>query len=213
MEQPRTGGPSAAGVGRADRPLGRGLEDVSHVFLSPKADEGNPAPGVGWRAERPFPRDESASSALLLRPMAQVTREQVAAVLEEFAGALEEGLQGIDAEIPCPPCGEIDVLAVDRTSRLTIIDFDTAANDELLLRGLGHCDWVVRNLANVRRMFRGRAINFSLPPRLVLLGPRFSARMRQVACQLPAPRIDWFRYHFVEAPGRPGVFFEPVSTE
>jgi hypothetical protein len=213
MEQPKPGGPSAAGVGRPDRPLGRGLEDVSHVFLSPKVDEGSTAPNVGWRAERPFPREESATSALLLRPMAQVTREQVAAVLQEYEGALEEGLQGIDAEIPCPPYGEMDFLAVDRASQLTIIDFDTTANDELLIRGLGHCDWMTRNVPNLRRMFRGRAINFSLPPRLFLLGPQFSARVRQVARQLPAPRIDWFRYHFVETPGRPGVFFEPVPSE
>lgn len=213
MDQPKAGGPSAAGVGRSDRPLGRGLEDVSHVFLSQKADEGDTTPGGGWRAERPFPREESATSALLLRPMAQVTREQVAAVLKEFEGALEEGLKGIDAEIPCPPCGEIDFLAVDRANQLTIIDFDTTASDELLIRGLGHFDWLVRNVPNVRRMFRGQAINFSLQPRLFLLGPQFSSRVRQVARQLPAPRIDWFRYHFVETPGRPGVFFEPVPAE
>jgi len=145
--------------------------------------------------------------------MAQVTREQVASVLKEFAGALEDGLKGIDADVPCPPCGEIDLLAVDRASQLTIIDFDTTASDELLIRGLGHFDWVVRNVPNVRRMFRGHAINFSLPPRLVLLGPRFSPRVRRVAGQLPAPRIDWVRYHFVDTPGRPGVFFEPIPAE
>ena len=212
MDQSDPGG-GAAGVGRWDRPLGRGLEDVSHVFLSPKADKGGTDPSGGWRAERPFPRQESAPSTLLLRAAAQVTREQVAEVLKEFGGALEEGLRGIDFAIPCAPCGEIDLIAIDRASLLTIIDFDTTSNDELLLRGLSHFDWVVRNLLNVRRMFRGQAINFSLEPRLVLLAPQFSSRVRCVARQIPRPRIDWVRYHVVETPGRPGIFFEPLAAE
>jgi hypothetical protein len=213
MEPPKAGVPGAAGGGRSDRPLGRGLEDVSHVFLSPRLEQGGPAPAVGMRPERPFTREESPAGALLLRPMAQVTRAQVAAALREFAGALEAGLQAIDAELPCPPGGEIDVLAVDRASQLTIIDFDTTANDELLLRGLGHVDWMVRNVPSLRRMYRGQAINFSLPPRLMLLGPWFSPRVRQVARQLTAARIGWLRYQFVETPGGPGVFFEPAPPE
>ena len=217
MEQPKPGGPSAPGAGRSERPLGRGLEEVSHVFLSQKAGKGStdpgPGGGPGWQAERPIPREESTPSALLLRPVAQVTREQVAAVLKEFAGALEEGLRDIDAEIPCGPGGEIDLLAIDRANQLTIIDFDTTSSDELLLRGLDHFDWVVGNLPNVRRMLRGQAINFSLEPRLILLAPQFSSRVRRVACRIPRPRIDWFRYHFVEAPGRPGIFFEPLAPE
>jgi len=212
MNPPEPGG-GAAGVGRSDRPLGRGLEDVSHVFLSQKADEGGTDPNGGWRAERPSPRQEPAPSTLLLRPAAQVTREQIAAALKEFGGALEDGLRGIDAEISCGPCGEIDLMAIDRASQLTIIDFETTSSDELLIRGLGHFDWVVRNLLNVRRMFRGQAINFSLEPRLFLLAPQFSSRVRCVARQIPRPRIDWIRYYFVETPGRPGVIFEPLAAE
>jgi len=213
MNPPEPEGPSAAGVARVDRPLGRGLEDVSHVFLSRKAAEGATDPNGGWRVERPVPREESVPSALLLRPAARVTQEQVAAALKEFEGALEEGLRGIDAEIACAPCGEIDLLAIDRASQLTIIDFDPTSSDELLIRGLGHFDWVVRNLPNVRRMYRGQAINFSLEPRLFLLAPEFSSRLRRVAGQIPRPRIDWVRYHFVETPGGPGIFFEPLPAE
>jgi len=213
MTQPEPEGPGAAGVARADRPLGRGLEDVSHVFLSRKAAEGATDPNGSWRVERPVPREESVSSALLLRPAARVIREQVAAALKEFEGALEEGLRGIDAEIACAPCGEIDLLAIDRTSQLTIIDFETTSSDELLIRGLGHFDWVVRNLPNVRRMYRGQAINFSLEPRLFLLAPQFSSRLRRVARQIPRPRIDWVQYHFLETPAGPGIFFEPLPAE
>jgi hypothetical protein len=208
----KPGASSGPGVGRTDRPLGRGLEDVSHVFLSQQADAGSMDPGTR-RAGRPLPGEDAAASALLLRPAAQVTREQVGAALREFAGALEDGLKGIDDGIPCAPCGEIDLLAVDRASQLTIIDFDTTSGDELLIRGLGHLDWVLRNVPNLRRMFRGQAINFSLPPRLFLLAPQFSSRVRCVARQITGLQIDWVRYHLVEMPGRAGILFEPLSAE
>jgi hypothetical protein len=212
MEQPEPG--AAAGLGRSDRPLGRGLEDVSHVFLSQKADAGSADAGGGWRAERPFPRQESAAGALLLRPAAaQVARERIAAALKEFAGALEEGLRVIDAEIACDACGAIDLLAIDRASQLTIVDFETTPGDEILIRGLGHFDWLVRNQLNLRRMLRGQAINFSLEPRLFLLAPQFSARVRCAARLIARPRMDWVRYHFLETPGRPGIFFEALPAE
>ncbi|MGH7499857.1 MAG: hypothetical protein ACREL3_13520, partial [Gemmatimonadales bacterium] len=123
-----------------------------------------------------MPREKTAPSALLLRPAACITREQVAAALKEFDGALEPGLRGLDAGIPCAPDDEIDLLAIDRASQITIVDFDTTSSEELLIRGLGHFDWVLRNVPNLRRMFRGQAINFSLEPRLVLLAPQFSSR-------------------------------------
>jgi hypothetical protein len=183
------------------------------VFLSPEAAERGTDPAGGRRPGRPLPREEAVPSALLLRPAAQVTREQVAAALKEFEGALEEGLRGLDAEVPCAPCGEIDLLAVDRGNQLTIIDFDTTSSDELLVRGLGQVDWVLANVPNLRRMYRGQAINFSLPPRLFLLAPQFSSRVRRAACQITRLQIDWVRYHFVETPGRAGIFFERLSTE
>ena len=213
MDQHRPGGSSAPDVGRSERPLGRGLEDVSHVFLSEKADERAVVPGEVRRPERPSPRDPSAPSALLLRLASFVSREQVAGALKEFEGALEEGLRGIDTDILCAPSDSIDLLAIDRANQLTIIDFDTTSSDDLLIRGLGHFDWVVQNVPNVRRMYRGQAINFSLPPRLFLVAPQFSSRVRRVARQITSVQIDWVRYHFVETPGRPGIFFERLSAE
>src|SRR4030095_10938753 len=97
---------------------------------------------------------------------------------------VEDGLRTIDARIPCHPCGEIDVLAVDRAGRLTVIDFDAVANDGLLLRGLGHVDCLTRNAEMVQRMFPGQAFDGSLAPRLILLAPQFSVLLRRVMRQL-----------------------------
>jgi hypothetical protein len=198
-----------------DRPLGRGLEEVSHLFLSHRGEQPGAEPAGGWRPERPAPRQETAPDAVLLRPAGAgaLTREQLAAALKSMDGALESGLRVIDFEIPCAPCGEIDLLAVDRTNQLVIIDFELNAGDEILIRGLGHFDWMVANLPNVRRMFRGQAINFSLEPRLFLVAPRFSSRLRYAARQIQRPRIDWIRYTGVEVSGQPGILLEALPAE
>jgi hypothetical protein len=195
-----------------DRPLGRGLEQVSHLFLSQRDEQaGAESPG-GWRPERPAPRQEPAPDAVLVRP-APITRERLAAALKSMDQALEVGLRVIDFEIPSAPCGEIDLLAIDRTNQLAIIDFELSEGDDILVRGLGHFDWMVANLPNVRRMFRGQAINFSLEPRLFLLAPRFSSRLRCVARQIQRPRIDWVRYACVEVSDQSGILLEALPLE
>jgi hypothetical protein len=203
MDENKTGGAgNADGHGRGDRPLGRGLEGVSHLFLSQRAAE----------AERASAPPASRGGVALLRP-SSVSRDRLAGVLKEFADALEDGLKTIDANVPCHPCGEIDLLAMSRSSQLTIIDADTTVNDGLLLRGMGHFDWVVRNMPNLKRMYREHALNFSLQPRLVLLAPQFSLLLQSVARQITCPQIQWIRYHAVDAAGGPGILFEPVVAE
>jgi hypothetical protein len=206
MDPNETGG----SAGAQDRPLGRGLEDVSHLFLSRKSGEASASDRTTVRSpERSSPPAGSRGGIALLRPES-VTRDRLAVALREFDDALEEGLRAFDTKIPCHPCGEIDLLAVDRASQLTIIDFETTFDDGLLLRGIGHFDWVVRNMPNVQRMYREQAVNFSLPPRLFLLAPQFSPLLRSVARQVTRPQIHWVRYHTVNASGAPGILFEPV---
>src|SRR5207249_4926671 len=130
------------GSGRPAKSLGRGLEDGSHLFLSHKTDRPNDRPTVHSN-DHSVPPPPSRAGVTLLRP-ATVTKDWLTIVLTEFGDAVEDGLRTIDANVPCHPCGEIDLLAVDRTNHLTIIDFDTTANDGLLLRGMGHFDWIVR---------------------------------------------------------------------
>jgi len=205
------GGPD--GARRPDKPLGRGLEDISHLFLSHRASE-PPAsvPPAARPTEPPSPPVAPRGGMALLRP-ASVTRDRLTSLLMEFAGALEDGLRAIDASVPCHPCGEIDLLAVSRGSQLTIIDVETSVNDALAVRGIAHVHWVVRHLPNVRRMYREQGINFSLQPRLVLLAPQFSPLLRSVARQMTGPQAQWMRYHTVESAGGPGILFEPMAGD
>jgi hypothetical protein len=208
--------PSAQSPGRPDKPLGRGLEDVSHLFLSQRRNEAAGSEHASGRSsERASPAPGPRAGTVLLRPWttASFTRDQLAAALSELTGALEEGLRGIDARIPCDPCGEIDLLALDRANQLAIVDFDTTPNDGLLVRGMAHFDWAVRNTLNVRRMYPGPVINFSLQPRLFLVAPQFSPRLRSAARQIARPQITCVRYHVVDVSGGPGILFERVAGE
>ena len=200
--------------GQPPRALGRGLEDLSHLFLPRRPEKGpevEPAPAPPPDAGRLPARDRAG--LMLLRPAERLTRSQVIAVLREPWGAIDEHLMAIDSSVPCSPCGVIDVLAVDSAGRLVVIDIDTFDADGLLLRGLGHMEWLVRNAPNVRRMYPGRTIDFAAPPRLILVAPRFSATIRHAVSQISDPEIACVRYHGLDVSGWTGLFFEPVADE
>lgn len=198
------------GSSRPDRALGRGLEDVSHLFLSQTKDPG--AARVHERDPRAAPEPQAATASLvLLRPVRAITRERLGAALLEFAGALEGGLRVIDSDLPTDQHGDIDMLAVDSAHRLALIDFETTADDGLLLRGIGHIDWATRNVGSLPRMYPREAIDFSAVPRLFLVAPEFSARLQSAAGHLAGPRVHCVRFHLFETPAGTGIAFEPAS--
>ena len=215
MDQNQTGiGTSGEGSGRVDRPLGRGLEDISHLFLSARSGgaAANEDPSGSSPQCTTSPRG-SGLGAVLLGPRASLTRDQLFPLLKQFHRALEEGLTFIDSEIACPPCGTIDLLGLSRSNQLTIIDFDMNANDGLLIRGIGHVDWVTRNMPIIRRLYPGQTINDNLPPALMLVAPQFSPGLRGVARQVARPSIKWVRYYALESSVGLGIFFERLEGD
>jgi len=213
VDQSTTGfGTDAEGGGRLDRPLGRGLEDISHLFQLGRRSEAtaNEHPSGGSPQHATSSRG-SRAGAVLLGPRTSLTRDQFAPLLKEFHGALEEGLTSIDAEIACPPCGQIDLLGLSRSNQLTIIDFDTNADEGLLIRGIGHVDWVTRNMPIIRRLYPRHTINYNLPPTLMLVAPQFSPALRSVARQVARPTIKWVRYCALESPNGLAIFFERIE--
>jgi hypothetical protein len=191
--------------------LPRGLEHISQRFLSQSQPASQMVENPRAAApEPPIPRRADHSMAVVLRPCLFSDRDQLAAVLRKNPAALGDGMRSIDSNIPCETSGSIDLLAVDGANQLTIIDLQAHADDALLLRGIDHFDWVFRNMSNIRRMFQGQVINFSLQPRLIFVAPEFSILFRSVARSIASVRIDCFKYHAVALSGEVGIFFEPV---
>lgn len=133
-------------------------------------------------------------------------------MLRRLNGAIESGLTFIDERVPCTPCDAVDLVAIDRDGRFTIVDFETESDDRLLLRGIGHFDWVVQNTLIIRRMYNGQAIEFAAQPRVLLLAPDFSLRFKGIARQLERPRLECVRYHLVDVLGNLGLFVERLET-
>ena len=158
-----TSATGAEGGSHLDKPLGRGLEEISHLFragIRSEATANEHPPG----GSPPHAATSSPAGVVLLERRMPLTREQFTPLLKEFHGALEEGLTAIDSEIACPSCGHIDLLGLSRSNQLTIIDFSTNADDGLLIRGIGHLDWIARNLPIIRRLYANHTIDYSLPP-------------------------------------------------
>jgi hypothetical protein len=201
---------------RPDKPLGRGLGEISHLFLSHRISDlraGDPPPGRLPPSTVSQPESRLHGRTLYLHRHTEVTKTRFVEALRQVQGALEDGLRVIDAFVPCYPYGEIDVLAVDRANRLIIIDIETESDDALVLRGLAHFDWIVHNRPNVQRMHPLQPIDSTTQPRLFLLAPRFSSLLMGVARHLTDPQIKWVRYHLLETGGAMGIFFEPLTFD
>jgi hypothetical protein len=216
LESTRPNQPSAAAPAstpRAARPLGRGLEDVSHLFV-PQGANTPAADTAKDRPQEPAPVPPPArAGAAVLRPGHAIARDHLLATLKEWPGALEENMRAIDVRVPCTSDDAIDLLALDRSRQLTIVDVETSSAEPLLLRGLSHLDWVVRHAPLVERMYPGWAIDATRPPRLILVAPAFSRRMRGAIRQLAGCGVAGYRCHSVELSGGTGVFFERMQED
>jgi len=185
------------------------LEEVSHLFLSQPSDR--PA----GKAEDPASSTGQGSSEhvqstipFLLYASPAVNRELLLSLLQRNVAALEEGLRTVDASVPCDPFGFIDLVAVDSKDQLALINLDTVQNNESLLRGIAHFEWITRNIAIVRRMYQGRVINFSAQPRLFLVAPGFSVLLKCVAQRSTSPEVSCYAYRTAAMPGGVGILFE-----
>src|SRR2546428_11659892 len=98
-------------AGAQDKPLGRGLEAVSHLFLSRKTADASASDRATARSPEPSSAPPgSRGGVALLRP-APITRDRLAPALLGVDRALGGGLRAVYAKNPCPSCGEIAPLA------------------------------------------------------------------------------------------------------
>ena len=210
---PDDGSPSKSAVERSTKALGRGLEDISHLFLTATGKTEVRTPLAGFVPEQPAGRPAARAGVAVLRPGTELAKDQLTATLLECQDALEHGMRALEAAVSCSPYGEIDLMALDRFNQLTVIDVDTTEGDSLLLRGISHVDWVTRNLATLQRIFRNWAIDSSRQPRLILVAPRFSPFLRSAVRQLTGPNVACFKYHTVATFGGTGILIERLCDE
>lgn len=192
--------------------MARGLEDVSYLFLSTQATSDGAGKGeaCGKLAEQSPLSSAEHAIPIVSDPSLSLNRDQLSSLLNRNTAVLEAGMCAIDVNLPCETGGPISLLAVDRTNRLTIIDLDIAINDNLLMRGISHFDWLERSVPILKRMYDRHGIDFSFQPRLFLIAPSFSAVLRRVALRIVYPQITCFRFQTAALPDGTAVLFERV---
>jgi len=187
------------------------LEDVSHLFLSqanqkPAAEqEMRRSPSEQARAQPPEP-----PPVAVLRSVPAPDREQVVSLLKDNPALLEEGLRMIDVNLPVVPGAPIDLLALDSSCRLVVVDIDTSTRDSLLVRGIYHIGWLVGNVPLLRRMYRTLLIDYDVNPRVFLVAPDYSNPHRSATSWISTPEIKCFKYRTVVLRGVAGILVEPA---
>jgi hypothetical protein len=195
---------------RFEKRLGRGLEDVSYLFLSQSVQPSERRAADDTAAAQSATGLVSSGTPLLLRAYPNFSREMLISFLSEESSSLEEGLSILDKDIPCDPFGIIDLLAVDESDRLSIIIIDIIPSDEAFLRGIACFDWIARNQPIIRRIYREPRISYSLPPKLFLIAPDFSSLLKCAVQRTVNPKIYCFTYRTATVSSGAGILLEPA---
>ena len=107
----------------------------------------------------------------------------------------------------------IDLLAVDSLNQLAVIALEGAPNDAMLLRAISEYDWIVAHVPILRKLYQGQVINFSSPPRILLVAPEFSRQLTCAAHQIQSPRIGCYRYRAIAVPSEQLFFLRESETK
>ena len=151
---------------------------------------------------------------ILLRPTGgSPGREQLTSLISECDEALGERLKPLATQVSCDRAGTIDMLAADASNRLVIVDVDPEAGDGLLLRGILHYAWLIRNTAALRWSIGADAVDFSVPPRVFLVARRFPPLFADSVRHVSGPEVRCVRYHALDLALGTGVFFEPLDDD
>lgn len=151
---------------------------------------------------------------LSVRPVTLTDREELVSLVEANLEALEEGLSLLDRRFPAGQV-PVDLLARDARGRLVFCLFGSGSNPAMLLQALEAYGWCRENAALLGRLFPEANIDTAVPPRLLLLAPRFSDRLPRTARLLGPLSLALVECRCVEVDGVRSVCFEPVegSTE
>ena len=170
-----------------------GSDEPSPLSLMNKAETSRPC-GVHVFQERGFEGDEELRSVLLESP-----------------GALEPGLEIIDAAVG--PSTRFDVVAIDRVRQLVLVEAAAQDADALLLRSLDHYAWALDNLALFHRTHAHHEARAAGAPRLLLAMPEISERLQALARLLPDLDLTLVEVRLLEAEGFRGIWARRVSAD
>ena len=123
---------------------------------------------------------------------------------------VEKGLFVLDAHLRAGSAGLIDLLAVDGSGALAILEIDRDGEDDLLNRSLEHHGWVGSQIPFLRRLYGAERIHPLRTPRAILLAQQYSPAFLRKVHDLRIP-VTPILYHLRPGGERPSLHFKPAA--
>jgi hypothetical protein len=127
-------------------------------------------------------------------------------------GIVEEGFFPLDAHLRAGNGSLIDLLAVDATGALAVLEIDRSGEDHLLRRSLEHQGWILTQVHFLRRLYGPERIQPFRSPRAILLSNQYSSAFLARIAELPIS-ISPMIYRLSLSGGGPSLRLERAVPE
>jgi hypothetical protein len=127
-------------------------------------------------------------------------------------GIVEEGFFPLDAHLRAGNGSLIDLLAVDASGALAVLEIDRSGEDHLLRRSLEHQGWILTQVHFLRRLYGPERIQPFRSPRAILLSNQFSPSFLARVSELPIS-ISPMTYRLSLSGGGPSLRLDRATPE
>ncbi|MBU0634249.1 MAG: hypothetical protein KKB82_03440 [Candidatus Omnitrophica bacterium] len=142
-----------------------------------------------------------------------IEKEKLEELILKNPESLEADISFIDHHLGCEEEGIIDFLAVDRSGRLVIVNFDVRdISESLLICAISQMHWLKKNECLIKRIFSKEGVDFEKTPLLLVLCPDFSQKARSAAKEFTAADIKFIKYTYIANAEEDAVFFEEIFS-
>jgi len=124
---------------------------------------------------------------------------------------LEPGLKLVDKNIDFSEGGTLDILAIDYTNTLVLMELLPKEQEEVLIVALKHFEWVIRHLSVLKKIY-ALPIELSSIPRIIIIAPRFTDSFKRLTENIHPARIELFEYRCLETQGTRGLFLNKLTS-
>jgi len=152
-----------------------------------------------------------ARARLRPRKVAPGGVDRVYDLLADDPEAIEDGLRLVERGLAVSPSRRLELLLAAPTGRVVAVVAAVEPRDDLALDALDAARAIRRASPLLARVFP--ALRFDLPPRLLVLAPRFTSRAIARFAGFPDGRVEAFAYTCVEVGGERALLVERCSPE
>lgn len=140
-----------------------------------------------------------------------IDKSNIVKKIFEVPDEVETGLKMLDKDVKISDHGSIDVIGVDSSKRLVLIEIGLDDNPQILVDALGCFNWIDRNEDIVRRLYGPSDVDYTQKPRLLVMVPHLSDRFLRISSYVSLVGLDLFEYNYV--PSLDGLVIEKVDSE